>query len=515
MRRAILILAAGAAALALAAPMAAGAPKLPEHPDKLKFPELNYTPPAAKDYRVELSNGIVAYLVPDRQLPLVSVEVLMRIGPDLDPAGKEGVAEGVMHLLTRGGTTSRSAQVLEDRVAYLGATLNSRMGGGGGGFFGPGGAPLGPTESAASINLLSKDFDEGLTILVDCLKNPAFEQDRLDLAREQKMQEIKQRNDDSRTIEAYQWDYLMDGENHWSNRYATEKSVKSITRDDLLAFHKKYVGPGNFLITVSGDFDRDEVKAKLEKAFADWGYTAERPGPPAAPTTAPTPGWYLCEKDVNQGRVTMGLTAPDRYDPDYQAFRVMNTILGGGGFSSRLVNSIRSDEGLAYSVGSNFDGGAYYEGVWRVRFQSKVRSVPRAMELALKEIKRMTDEPVTKDELSLAQNLLVQSLPTAFETASGIAGVLAMEEMTGRYQRDPDYFQTIRGKLNAVTIEDVQRVAKRLLDPSKLVVLAVGDTEEMMKGDGKHDASIKGLAGGDPKYLPLRDPMTMQPMANP
>jgi len=93
--------------------------------------------------------------------------------------------------------------------------------------------------------------------------------------------------------------------------------------------------------------------------------------------------------------------------------------------------------------------------------------------------------------------------------------VLAMEEMTGRYQRDPDYFQTIRDKINAVTIDDVQRVAKRLLDPSKLVVLAVGDTDEMLKGDDKHDASIKGLAGGDPQYLPLRDPMTMQPMANP
>jgi predicted Zn-dependent peptidase len=515
MRFRSLILGSGVAVLAIAAPIVAGAAKTVAHPDKLKYPELEFMPPAARDYRVALKNGMVAYLVPDKALPLVSIEVIMRIGPDLDPAGKEGTARGVAHLITRGGTKSKTAQQIEDRAAYLGASLSSQMGGGGGGFFGSGGAPLGDTESSASINLLSKDFDEGLAILIDCLKSPAFEQERFALARDQIMQEMKQRNDDSQTIEDYQWDYLMQGENHWTNRRPTEKSVKSITREDLAAFHKRYVGPENFLVTVSGDFDRASVTAKLEQAFAGWGSTAERPGPPAAPAQAPAPSWYMVEKDVNQGRVTMGLVAPDRYDPDYQAFRVMNVILGGGGFSSRLVNRIRSDEGLAYSVNSGFIGGTYYDSIWRIRFQSKVRSVPRAMQLALEEMKTITAEKVTQKELDLARNLLIQSLPAAFETAQGIAGVLAMEEVTGRYARNPDYFQTLRASVNAVTIDDVNRVAKRLLDPSKLVVLAVGDTEEMMKNDPKFETNIKGLAGGEPKYLPLRDPMTMQPIATP
>ncbi len=514
MRRHITTFATLIAALALAASPAHAA-KLPQRPDQLKYPELDYTPPAAKDYRVELANGMVAYLVPDRTLPLVSIEVLMRLGPDLDPAGKEGLAGGMVHLLTRGGTTSKTAKELEDRVAYLGAALNSRMGGGGGGFFGPGGAPLGETESAASINLLSKDVDEGLAILVDCLKNPAFEKDRVELARQQGLQDIKQRNDDSRTIEGYEWNFLMDGESHWSNKLPTQKSLESITREDLEAMHRRYVGPENFLVTVSGDFDRDAMIQKLNEAFADWGWTAVRPGPPEPPSEAPEPGWYMVDKDVNQGRVTMGLRAPDRYDPDYQAFRVMNVILGGGGFSSRLVNRIRSDEGLAYSVRSSFDGGTYYDGVWQIRFQSKVRSVPQAMQIALEEMKKIVAEPVSQKEIDLAHNLLIQSMPAAFETASSIAGVLAMEEMTGRYQKDPNYFREMRDRINAVTIADVQRVAKRLLDPSKLVVLAVGDTEEMMKGDPKVDVSIKTLAGGEPTYLPLRDPMTMKPMPNP
>jgi zinc protease len=515
MRSKRLFLCSGLALFALSAPVAATAARLVDHPDKLKYPDLNYTPPSAADYRVELNNGVVAYLVPDKSLPVVSIEVLMRIGPDMDTPGKEGVARGTVHLLTRGGTQSRSAKDLEDRVAFLGATLSSTMGGGGGGFFGAGGAPIGDTEASASINLLSKDFDEGLAILVDCLRHPAFEQDRLDLAREQMMQQMKERNDDSRSIEDYEWGFLTADENHWSNRYPTKASVESVTREDLLAFHKKYVGPANFLVTVSGDFDRDKVVSALEQAFSGWEQKGERVGSPAAPASGPQPGWYLVAKDVNQGRVTMGLPAPDRYDPDFPAYQVMNVILGGGGFSSRLVNRIRSDEGLAYSVNSRFDGGTYYPGVWRIRFQSKVRSVPRAMQLAVEEVNKILAQPVTEKEVALAKNLIIQGMPASFETAQGIAGVLAMEEMTGRYQKDPNFFRGLAARISAVTVADVDRVAKKLLDPSRLTVLAVGNTDDMMKGDPKFDASIKNLAGGEPKYLSLRDPMTMQPMAHP
>lgn len=507
-----------AAGLALAAallPGAALAAELPEHPDRLKYPNLEFTPPAAEDHRVELSNGMVAYLVPDRSLPMVTMEVIMRIGPDLDPAGKEGLGFGMVHLITRSGTSTRSAKELEDRVAFLGASLTSRMGGGGGGFFGPNTAPLTATEASASINLLSKDADEGLQILVDCLKNPGFEKERVELARTQAIQDMKQRNDDSQTIEGYQWSYLVNGEKHWSNRLPTEASVSSITIEDLKAFHQKYVGTSNFLVTVAGDFERDDMVARLEKAFGAFGNAAERPGPPAAPADPPATGWYLVEKDVNQGRVTIGFPGPDRYAPDYAAYQVLNVILGGGGFSSRLVNRIRSDEGLAYSVNSTLDGGVYYPAVWRIRFQSKVRSVPRAMQLALDEVQTAVTSSVTEKELSLAKNLIVQSLPAAFETPEGIAGVLAMEEVTGRYQKDPNYFRKIRDRINAVTIADLDRVSKQLLDRSNMVVLAVGDTEEMLKGDPKYETSIPGLAGAQPSYMPLRDPMTMHPIANP
>src|SRR5262249_37810706 len=150
-------------------------------PEQLKFPPLDYAAPKAADCRVVLAGGIPAYLVPDRDLPLVSIHVLMRLGPDLDPAGKEGVASTMINLLTRGGTTTRTATQVEDRVAFLGAVLDGGIGGAAGGPFGGAGVPIGGSEARVSLSLLSKDVDEGLDLLVDCLKNPAFQDDRFAL----------------------------------------------------------------------------------------------------------------------------------------------------------------------------------------------------------------------------------------------------------------------------------------------------------------------------------------------
>jgi predicted Zn-dependent peptidase len=504
------------AAIGLPAPArAAAGPEIPARPEQLQFPVRRYEPPRAADARVRLSNGMVAYLVADRSLPIVTVNVLMRIGPDLDPPGREGLAQGMVYLLTRGGTASRGAKQVEDRVAFLGAQLESQMGGGGGGMFGAGAVPIGPSESRATLNLLSKDLDEGLGLLVECLGRPAFEAERLKLWKDQQLQAMKQRNDESASIEEREWAFLMRGDGHWSTRYPTAASLEAVTRDDLAAFHRRYVGPKNFILSVSGDFDRAAMVRALEKAFAKWPGAAERPGPPPAPAAPAASGWFMVDKNVNQGRVSIGLRAIDRYDPDYQAARVMNDILGGGGFSSRLVNRIRSDEGLAYSVGSQLQGGTYYPDAWRIGFQTKVRSVAFAIQIALGEVQRIRDSLVTPGELEVTKNKFIEALPAQFETAASIANALAVEELTGRYLRDPGYYAEYRERVGRVTAADVQRVARRLLEPSKLAVLVVGNADDMLLGDPKRDARLTALAGGEPRRLPLRDPLTMKPISSP
>src|SRR5262249_21182108 len=164
----------------------------------------------------------------------------------------------------------------------------------------------------------------------------------------------------------------------------------------------------------------------------------------------------------------------------------------------------------AYSVNSRIEGGTYYAEPWRLVFQSKVRSVAYATEIAMAEIRRMRDSLVTATELEASRNKFVESLPTQFETANAIAGTLAVGELTGRYDGDPGYFADYAKRLDAVTPVDVQRVARRLLDPGKLTVLMVGNTKDMLLGDDKHPASLKTMAGGEPKRLPLRDPLTMK-----
>lgn len=494
-------------ACALAAPAFAQAPA---HPDQLSFPPFTYVPPKAASYRTKLANGVVAYLVPDRTTQLVTVHVLLRMGPQLDPPGKEGLAAMCGNLLTRSGTATRTAEQVEERVASLGAQLDSNTGGGGGGFFGLGGVPIGPTETRATVNLLAKDVDEGLALLAECLRSAAFQPDRVKLYQDQAVQGMKRRNDESSQIEEREWGALLRGEDHWSNRWSTQASIEGITVADLKAFQKRYVGPRNFVLAVSGDFDRAVMAKKLEKAFAGWPTPGERPATPAGPVKPAESGWFMVEKDVNQGRVSIGLPAMDRYDPDWAAARIMNDILGGGGFTSRLVNRIRSDEGLAYSVNSRIEGGNYYAEPWRLVFQSKVRSVAYATQIAMTEIGKMRDSLVTRSELEASRNKFVESLPVQFETANAIAGTLAVEELTGRYERDPAYFADFAARLRAVTAEDVRRVAQRVLDPGKMTVLMVGNTKDMLAGDDKHDASLVKMAGGEPKRLPLRDPLTMK-----
>jgi zinc protease len=511
-----LVRASALAALLATVTLAAGtqpasAADLPARPEQLQYPPLKYSPPKAAEHRVKLPCGIPAYLAVDRAVPMVTVTVLTRLGPDLDPIGKEGLAATMAYLLTRSGTRTMTAEQLEERAAFLGAQLESGMGSGAG-MMGQGGVPITGTETRVTLNLLSKDLDEGLALLTACLQGAAFQEDRLQLRKDQVLQEMKQRNDATSDLEEREWSFLMRGAEHWSNRYPTQASLQSIGREDLVALQKRYLGPKNFVLAVSGNFDRATMVKKLDRAFAGWPVPGENPGPPKPPAQPAAQGWYVVDKDVNQTRVSLGLRALDRYDPDFYAAQVMNYVLGGGGFTSRLVNRIRSDEGLAYSVSSRFEGGTYYPDPWRAFFQTKARSTAFAISIALTEIARVRDSLVTSGELETAKASFIEGFPARFPTAQAIAGALAAEELTGRYAKDPGYLGQYASRIGAVTAQDVQRVARRLLDPAKLAFLMVGSAKEMALPDGKHEVTLGGLAGGEPKRIPLRDPLTMKPM---
>ncbi len=486
--------------LLVPAERAKGAAAVPARPGQLAFPPLEYRPPNPADYRVQLKAGPVAYLVPDRELPLVNLTILVRTGDYLEPAGKEGVAGVTGNLLTRGGTKSMTAEALEEKLAFLAAQLNSAVS---------------DTQGTVSLNLLSKDLDEGLGILREALTQPRFQDDKLALLKQQMLQQMQQRNDDSAEIEAREVNHLGYGESFWANHAPTAKSVESIDRTDVEAFHRRWFVPGNFVIAINGDFDRAAMIGKLEKLFAAWPFKGETPPPIPTETEMTKPGVYLVNKDVNQGRVSILLPGIMRDDPDYFPAAIMNDILGGGGFTSRLVNRIRTDEGLAYHAGSSLPGGTYYAPPMRALFQTKSRTVPYAVGIVFEEMKRIAAEPVSDEELDGTITGLIERFPRAFATKAQIAGTFAQDEFTGRYAKDPGYWKNHRAKIRAVTKADVQRAARRLLKPEQVRVLIIGQKDEILRGHPDHPERLIDFAGGNLMDWPLRDPLTMQQMAQP
>jgi predicted Zn-dependent peptidase len=251
---------------------------------------------------------------------------------------------------------------------------------------------------------------------------------------------------------------------------------------------------------------------KLEKLFGSWPF--EGAAPPAIPTNTvfAAPAVYLVDKDVNQWRVAMMLPGIMRDDPDYFPVLVMNDILGGGGFTSRIMNRVRSDEGLAYSAFSRFPGGVYYPLPCSAGFQSKSRTVPYAASIVLQEMESMTKGPVSDQELNTSKRGFVDRFPRTFGTKAQIANTFAQDEFTGRYAKHPDYWKQYRSSIEAVGKDEIERVAKKYIQADKLVILVVGNKSDILLGQPGHDVKLGQLAGGRLVDVPLRDPMTMKPM---
>jgi zinc protease len=468
--------------------------QIPAHPREIQYQPLQYTPPKAATYRRVLNNGVVGIFVEDHDLPLVTVNVLIRTGAYLDPAGKEGLAAATGSQIRSGGTAHYKAEQFDEEADFLAAEISSS---------------IGLTSGRASVNFMAKDSDKALDLFFDMLRNPAFQQDQLDLYKGQQLQGIERRNDSTEEIEGREWNRLLRGEKHFINVFSTKVSLSSLTREDLLAFHSRYYHPKNMILSVSGDFKTADMIAKLEKSMAGWTSPNVSVPPVPKPNYIPVPGVYMVHKaDVNQARVSIGHTGIMRGHPDEIAIDLMNDILGGSGFSSRIMNKVRTEEGLAYDAGSGYSAGIYYEGQFRAGFQSKSATAAQAAQIVINEIERMRQTKVTQEELDTNKNQAIEVFPRIFASATAIADTFAADEFT---RRDPLFWETYRNKVKAVTIDDIQRVAREQLHPDKLVILVVGNVEDVLKGNSdKPEDSFQKISGGKITRIPLPDPLTMK-----
>jgi len=490
MRRAIKIT---VCLLLLVAAAAASAGEIPNRPEQLKFSDLMFDVPDADALRFELADGTPVYAKRDAQFPLVSITIYFRGGRYLEPSGKEGLATITSEAWRAGGAGERTAQELDEELDFLAAIL---------------GTNIGDVTGSVSLNVLSKDLEEAMAILMDVLTEPRFQEDRFDKAKDNRIQEMKQRNDDTATIEGREWQRLIYGDDYWMNQFSTKASVDAITATDSKAFVGSLVRSGNIVVAVAGDFDPAALETLLNTTIGALEPLAEPlPAIPQPDHTAEAGVYVINKPDVNQGRVSIGHLGYKLGFADQFPLMIGNNILGGGP-NPRMMKTIRSDEGLAYSAYSAIGFPVTMPGTFRAYYQSKSSTCAYAGEIFFEILDSMRSSNPTDEELRTAKIYYIETFPRRFASAAQIVGLYASGELIGRPH---SYWTTYRDNVAAVSGDTVMKAMKKDVDPEKMIVLVVGNIEEIMGGHPEHDARFTDF--GEIHKVPLRDPMTLEPIA--
>ena len=482
-------------ALSLTATQATAEPPatLPARPEAIEFEPLVYVPPKAADHRHVLSDGTVVYLAPTHEFPLINLTITFKGGTSLDPAALPGLAALTARLVREGGTATKSPTEIDETLDFLATEVS---------------VTASDTFTSASLNCLKSNFPESLGLFLELLRRPAFDAARLETIKSRSLAQLAQRNDDAGVILSREWKRLAFGPDHFEAAEPTAASLTAVTRADLQALHARVFHPGNAIIAVSGDFVPREMLAALTTALAGWERAAVMPDP-VPPVARLTPGMYHVPKAIPQGKVLIGRRSIERDDPDAIPLLVLNEILGAGGFTSRLMQQVRSNEGLAYSVRSVLQPRVDYPGDFKAGFESKNATVALATKIVMDEIRRIRAEPVPEDELETARLSLAETLPRRFESKPAMLSIFVNDEWT---KRPEGFWQSFRERIAAVTPADIQRVARKHLDPESMAILVVGDWDMIAPGDLEKRASMEDFFGGKVTHLPLRDPLTLEPL---
>ncbi len=463
------------------------------HPSELKFEDRELQFPSPDQYRVELIEGNVAYVVPDATFPLVKIQVLSPAGTYMLDDDQAALAGLTATMLRDGGTEEMTPDELDERLDFLATIV---------------GFNIGATSSSASLNTLSENLDESLDLMFDMLTEPGLNTERLEINKSRVLEEMRKRNDDTRRIEPRYWNQLQYGDDFFINDMATQSDLERVDAAAMDHLVDQVFASGPLIFAVSGAVDPKIIAAKLNQQLERLPDASALPEIPSEVSGA-APGVYGVNKDdVSQTRVRIGHLGPMRDHPDRYAIAVMNDILGGGGFTSRIATRVRSDEGLAYSAGSRFALGRHYPGEFRAGFQSKNLSVPEAVQIVLEEIDNIRTNPVSEKELATAKESQVAFLADLYSSADAMARRFASDDLN---DEAPDYWKSYEGNIRAVTQEDVLRVAQTHLRPEDLHILVVGKLDDAQQGEaGK--PNLEAVTGQSLQELNLVDPLTLEPL---
>lgn len=401
-------------------------------------------------------NGMTVLVVEQPALPILQLHALVKAGSAQDPPGKAGLANLVASLLDE-GTVSRGAKQIAEQIEFVGGALVAKAN---------------EDFTALSARVLKKDTELGFDLLADVLLHPSFPPKELARVRSQILGEIMSEKDAPDLIAGKAFNEIVfAGHPYRWPVNGMEKSLPTITRADLKKFYADEYLPNQTILSIVGDITVEQARALVAKHFSSWKQGPQPPRPAVSPKPVDKPAVQLIEKDLTQATIMLGHVGISRTNPDFYAVTVMNYILGAGGFSSRLMDSIRDKQGLAYGVGSAFDA-RLMPGTFFVNLQTRNETANQAIAGVLKELNGIREAPVTDEELADAKAYIMGSFPLRFETTAKLAEVLSQVEF---YGLGLDYFTHYPSWIEKVTKDDVLRVANQYLHPDHYALVVVGN----------------------------------------
>ncbi len=406
--------------------------------------------------RIQLANGMVIFLQEDHELPIVGGMMRIRGGSIQEPANKVGMVDAYGAVWRTGGTTKRTGDQLDDFLEARAAKVETGSG---------------ADSTTISFNCLKDKLDEVFPVFLEVLREPAFREDKLELAKTQMNTDIARRNDDIGEIAGREAVRLAYGRDNPYARIPEYSTVAAITRDDLVKWHETFVHPNNIILGVYGDFDPAAMEQRLRQAFESWPQ-APVPPKPKIDFHDPKPGLYFIEKsDVTQSEIRMITLGIQRNNPDYFSVNVMNDVLGGG-FASRLFKTIRTEKGLAYSVGGGIGASFDHPGIFRIAMGTKSPSTVDAIQALDSELSNLlASKPITSEEVREAKDSILNRFIFNFDSKDKVLGERMLYEF---YGYPADFLERYRAGIEKSTPQEANRVAHEYVHPRQFAVLVVG-----------------------------------------
>ncbi len=437
----------GAAMFLIQPALYASPPPLPA------FPPLELHPP--KPVRKVLDNGLVLFLLEDHELPLIKLEMYVEGGTQADPLHKIGLGSLYGEVMALGGSRLYTPEDIEKTLNRKAASI---------------GFSIGLENGSGTLSCRKEDFKEIFGLYQDLLLHPQFRKDKFEITKAKALESLRRMNDDPDDVSRREFRRVMYGSAHPYARIPSPAMIKNIKRDDLLGAHKRYFRPNGAWMAVTGDFVTEEMLAHLQNALGSWEKSETTwPPVPAPPPLGDRRVFYI-QRPLNQSQIRVGDFGLIRHSPDHFAWEVFNELWGGSA-GSRLFRKVRTEQGLAYSVGSGYTEPPQ-RGLVVAVCQTRGSQTMAAIQSILKISQETRDALFTDQEISDAKEAIRNRFIENFTSSAQIASYRMSLEFFGFPE---NYLETYTRQIAQVTRQDLQRVGKTYLHPDRMTILVIGD----------------------------------------